>query len=105
MTLRTFVALILSALLANVGYAQPKAVEERKLFDFEDADDQSQALATIVSYEYWQRRFGGDTSVIGKAAPGSRPGTTQIIGVLAPGFELLFPPAANARDARHRTAV
>jgi putative ABC transport system permease protein len=51
----------------------------------------------ILSNEYFQNRFGGDVSVIGKplpvaAAAGPPP---IIIGVLAPGFELLFPPKAN----------
>ncbi|HSB29073.1 MAG TPA: ABC transporter permease, partial [Pyrinomonadaceae bacterium] len=51
----------------------------------------------ILSNEYFQQRFGGDTSMIGKPLPVS---TTfgpapVIVGVLAPGFELLFPPQAN----------
>jgi putative ABC transport system permease protein len=51
----------------------------------------------ILSNEYFQQRFGGDRSVVGKtlpvaAAAGPRP---VIVGVLAPGFELLFPPKAN----------
>ena len=84
--------------------------------DFTDADGQPQPPQTaapgtqdggaqagppplpqiaILSYEYWQRRFGGDRGVIGKGMPGARQGGTQIAGVLAPGFELQFPPAAN----------
>lgn len=52
----------------------------------------------ILSNEYFQKRFGGDVSVIGKplpvaAAAGGPP--PIIVGVLAPGFELLFPPKAN----------
>lgn len=51
----------------------------------------------ILSNEYFQQRFGGDRSVIGKPLPvaaafGPPP---VIVGVLAPGFELLFPPKAN----------
>ena len=51
----------------------------------------------ILSNEYFQQRFGGDRSVIGKPLPvaaafGPPP---IIVGVLAPGFELLFPPQAN----------
>jgi putative ABC transport system permease protein len=49
----------------------------------------------ILSYDFWQRRFGGATDIIGKGMPGAQQGATQIVGVLAPGFELLFPPAAN----------
>jgi predicted permease len=47
----------------------------------------------ILSHEYWQRRYGGDPTAIGQRIPsGPRP---EIVGVLAPGFELLFPPGAN----------
>jgi putative ABC transport system permease protein len=47
----------------------------------------------ILSHEYWQRRYGGDPAVLGQRFPGGpRP---EIVGVLAPGFELLFPPGAN----------
>ena len=51
----------------------------------------------ILSNEYFQQRFGGDRSIIGKPLPvaaafGPPP---IIVGVLAPGFELLFPPQAN----------
>src|SRR5215207_7670391 len=51
----------------------------------------------ILSNEYFQGRFGGDRSMIGKTLPvaaafGPPP---VIVGVLAPGFELLFPPQAN----------
>jgi predicted permease len=51
----------------------------------------------ILSNEYFQARFGGDQSVIGKplpvaAADGPAP---IVVGVLAPGFELLFPPQVN----------
>lgn len=51
----------------------------------------------ILSHEYFQQRFGGDASVIGKPLPvaanfGAPP---MIVGVLAPGFELLFPPKSN----------
>ena len=53
-------------------------------------------VMTILSYEYFQRRFGGDRSVIGKPLPVAAGGPTSIVvGVLAPGFELLFPPQAD----------
>ena len=57
------------------------------------------ALPTMVilSNEYFQQRFGGDRSAIGKTLPVSAafgPPPT-IVGVLAPGFELLFPPKAD----------
>src|SRR5262249_8170878 len=51
----------------------------------------------ILSNEYFQQRFGGDRSLVGKPLPVSAAfGPAPIIvGVLAPGFELLFPPQAN----------
>ena len=51
----------------------------------------------ILSDQYFQKRFGGDRSIIGKPLPVSASfGPAPIIvGVLAPGFELLFPPQAN----------
>ena len=51
----------------------------------------------ILSNEYFQQRFGGDRSIIGKPLPVSAAfGPPPIVvGVLAPGFELLFPPQAN----------
>ena len=54
----------------------------------------------ILSNDYFQQRFGGDQSVIGKTLPvaaafGPPP---VIVGVLAPGFELLLPPQANVEQ-------
>ena len=54
----------------------------------------------ILSNEYFQQRFGGDRSVIGKPLPvaaafGPPP---IVVGVLAPGFELLLPPQANVEQ-------
>ncbi|HEY8227570.1 MAG TPA: ABC transporter permease [Pyrinomonadaceae bacterium] len=81
--------------------------------DFEDSDGTPQQAppapagnapppngppdTVILSNEYFQQRFGGDRSVIGKTLPVSAAfGPPPIIvGVLAPGFELLFPPKAN----------
>ena len=46
---------------------------------------------TIISYEFWQRRFGGDRAVLNTVVRfGEQP--FQIVGVLEPGFTLLFPP-------------
>src|SRR5215813_12443536 len=51
----------------------------------------------ILSNEYFQQRFGGDRSMIGKTLPvaAANGPAPIIVGVLAPGFELLFPPKAN----------
>src|SRR5215213_3666237 len=54
----------------------------------------------ILSNDYFQQRFGGDRAIIGKTLPvaaafGPPP---VIVGVLAPGFELLFPPKSNVEQ-------
>ena len=53
----------------------------------------------ILSDEYFQQRFGGDRSIIGKTLPvaagGGNGPAPIVVGVVAPGFELLFPPKAN----------
>jgi putative ABC transport system permease protein len=49
---------------------------------------------TILSYQFWQRRFGGDPATVGSVVHlGDQP--FEVIGVLEPGFELLFPPGIN----------
>ncbi|HET9424766.1 MAG TPA: ABC transporter permease [Gemmatimonadaceae bacterium] len=48
----------------------------------------------ILNHGYWQRRFGGDQGVIGKTVD-VQGNPTMIVGVLAPGFEVLFPPNTN----------
>jgi predicted permease len=48
----------------------------------------------ILSHEFWQRRYGGDESIVGKTIEFGN-GRADIVGVLAPGFELLFPPGTN----------
>ena len=52
-------------------------------------------VMVILSYEYWQKRYGGSRDVIGKMIPAGPPGGSQIVGVLAPEFELLFPADTN----------
>jgi putative ABC transport system permease protein len=45
----------------------------------------------VLSYAFWQRRFGGDPGVLGKIVRLGG-GSAEVVGVLEPGFELLFPP-------------
>jgi putative ABC transport system permease protein len=69
--------------------------------DFDDADAVPQPAqegvlippgsAAILSYEYWQRRYGGSERAIGNTIAGG----PRIVGVLAPGFRLFFPAAAR----------
>ena len=46
----------------------------------------------VLAYAFWQRRFGGDPQVLGKIVNIGF-GTAEIVGVLEPEFELLYPPA------------
>ena len=50
--------------------------------------------SVILSHEFWQRRYGGDRSIIGTFIDldGQR---SEVVGVLEPGVELLFPPGTN----------
>nr|MDQ3419319.1 ADOP family duplicated permease [Acidobacteriota bacterium] len=53
---------------------------------------------TVLSYQFWQRRFGADASVVGKVVRlGEQP--FEVIGVLEPRFELLYPPGINVQRA------
>ena len=77
--------------------------------DFEDQDGIPQAapapgtppaprlpFMAILSHEYFERRFGGDTSILGHpmVVGGGQPAPV-VVGVLAPNFHLYFPPEAN----------
>jgi predicted permease len=55
-------------------------------------------VAAVLSHAFWQRRFGGNQAVIGKDVELGN-GRARIVGVLAPGFELLLPPRINAERA------
>jgi predicted permease len=48
----------------------------------------------ILSYEYWQRRFGGNRDVVGKRLPPAGQGSL-VVGVIEPHTQLLFPPDMN----------
>jgi putative ABC transport system permease protein len=45
----------------------------------------------VLSHRLWQQRFGGDPSVVGRTIAFGL-GRAEIVGVLPPDFELLFPP-------------
>jgi len=77
--------------------------------DFDDQDGIPQAVPApgappapqlpvmaILSHEYFERRFGGDTSILGRpmvVGPGQP--APVVVGILAPNFHLYFPPEAN----------
>lgn len=49
----------------------------------------------ILSYEYFQRRYGGNAAILGHAMVTGRPFSPLVVGVLKPGFQLYFPPEAS----------
>lgn len=51
--------------------------------------------SAILSYEYFQRRYGGNAGVLGQTMRATGGQSFVIVGVLAPRFHLYFPPAAN----------
>jgi predicted permease len=55
--------------------------------------------SAILSYEFFQRRYGGNASVLGQTMRATGGQNFVIVGVLAPRFHLYFPPAANVEAA------
>ena len=51
----------------------------------------------ILSHEYWQRRYGGQPVIGQNLGPAGPP--TEIVGVLSPGFRLMFPAEDNVEAA------
>ncbi len=57
-------------------------------------------IITILTHQFWQRKYGGDPGIVGKTVDfGNGGARAQIVGVLAPGFELLFPPRTGIDTA------
>ena len=61
---------------------------------------QGPPLAVILSHHYWQERFGGDPNVLGRIVQ-IGPNPAEIVGVLEPQFEMLFPPGTNVERLPH----
>ena len=55
-------------------------------------------VAAILSYEYFQRRFGANPAALGHPLSAGGP-SPIIVGVLAPRFRLYFPPEADEESA------
>jgi predicted permease len=53
-------------------------------------------IAAVLSYDFFKRRYGADPSVLGRTI---FPNGPTVVGVLAPGFELMFPPDANVEQS------
>jgi predicted permease len=53
----------------------------------------------ILSHEYFERRYGGNADVLGQTMRTTGGPGLVIVGVLAPGFRLYFPPESNLESA------
>jgi putative ABC transport system permease protein len=58
-----------------------------------DEDVFNGANVAMLSYEFWQKRYGGDPNIVGKTMKLNQQAVT-IVGVLAPNFHLLLPAEA-----------
>ncbi len=73
--------------------------------DFTDADGEPQPVSpeaglpvgsiAILSYDYWLRRYGGSPAILGHEMIAADRRGPRIVGVLALGFQLFFPPSAH----------
>jgi len=52
-------------------------------------------IMAIVSYEYFQRRLGSNPAVLGQSLNKGKPFSPRIVGVLAPHFQIYFPPSTD----------
>src|SRR4029077_18900472 len=79
----------LRALFVTYGVLQALGVQPAVGRWFSQADDTPGSPATVMlSYGYWQRRFGGDKSVVGRTLTvDSKP--RAVIGVMPHDFPLL----------------
>ncbi|MCL5744039.1 MAG: ABC transporter permease, partial [Acidobacteria bacterium] len=58
-----------------------------------------QGSVAILSYDYFQRRYGADPAVLARAMPGPKGPGPRIVGVLEPGFKLLLPARAGSQPS------
>ena len=56
-------------------------------------------VMAIISYEYFQRRFGSNPAAIGQSLNKGKSFSPQIVGVLEPHFQIYFPPSADLEAA------
>ena len=56
-------------------------------------------IMAIISYEYFQRRFGSNPAALGQSLNKGKPFSPRIVGVLAPHFQIYFPPSADQEAA------
>jgi putative ABC transport system permease protein len=56
-------------------------------------------VMAIISYEYFQRRFGSNPAAIGQSLNKGKPFSPQIVGVIEPHFQIYLPPSADLEAA------
>jgi putative ABC transport system permease protein len=56
-------------------------------------------IMAIISYEYFQRRFGTNPAALGQTLNKGKPFSPRIVGVLAPHFQIYFPPSSDLEAA------
>ena len=61
--------------------------EQGRVFTVESELSQEPTVA-VISHGYWQRRFGGDPSIVGKRLPLGDTSSAEIVGVLPPNASL-----------------
>ena len=81
----------METLAVTPGYLRVLGVQPVRGRLFEAGDVGRAGTSAVITYEAWQRRFGGDETIIGQSV---RLGTEMrvVIGVLPPGF--MFPATA-----------
>jgi hypothetical protein len=61
------------------------------------AADEGATATILLSHALWQRRYGGDASVVGRTIQVSD-GPATVIGVMPSGFRTMMPPDSNIPD-------
>jgi predicted permease len=56
-------------------------------------------IMAIISYEYFQRQFGSNPAVIGQSLNKGQRFSPRVVGVLAPHFQIYFPPSSDLEAA------
>ena len=56
-------------------------------------------IIAVITHEFWQRAYGGDPGIVGKTIDFGGGGRAEIVGVVAPGFQLIFPPRTGVDPA------
>jgi len=82
----------LNARLVSAGYFKVMRATPQLGRDFTDEDDRPGAASvTILSYGFWQQRFGGDPNIVGKQI-GLDDEPVTVIGVMPESFSHQGPP-------------